>query len=298
MIKRLKPKEIVLNSSEYLAIALSFLCSVIIILYFAEYQFHSTNDMFNYITIVVLISVVLINVASTILFVMLVKHNRENTKYMMIQVQFNEQKKLHQSICSAYKSLEILQHDMKNDMLALQSLVHQNKVAEAEHFIESYTKTKLEAFRIYVNTGVELIDAILNIKLNYAKERGIDVLCHIAADFNSFKTEDIVSLFSNAIDNAIESSVQQEKKFITISITNKRNYLCITIGNAIDESVLKNNKELVTTKKDKHLHGFGKQSMQKIVDSYDGMMDYYETDGIFYAEMLLKSTKQEAKTTK
>ena len=35
-----------------------------------------------------------------------------------------------------------------------------------------------------------------------------------------------------------------------------------------------------------------------IVSKYDGMIDYYEENGVFYVDILLKHTKQERKTTK
>ncbi len=290
-LKFLRPKEIILSGKEYFAVSLSFLCSVIIILYFAEFQLHFSESQIGYYSVIVLLSVMLINIASSILFIMLVKKSKENTRYMMIQVQFREQQKMYQSICSAYKNLEILQHDMKNDLLTLQTLIHQERVAEAEKFIENYTKTKLEQFQIFVHTGFELIDAVINIKLNYAREKNIEIFCHISADFSSFETEDIVSLFSNAIDNATEASVKCAKRYISILIENKRNYLCMTIGNAIEDSVLEQNEKLLTTKREKQFHGFGKQSMLNIVQKYDDMIEYYENNGMFFVDILLKNTK-------
>ena len=38
--------------------------------------------------------------------------------------------------------------------------------------------------------------------------------------------------------------------------------------------------------------------MQHIVSKYDGMIDYYEENGMFYVDILLKRTKRESKTTK
>lgn len=294
----LRPKEIVLSSKECIAVALSFICSVIIIVYFAEIQFHSNNSTLEYSIVIVLCSVVLINIASSILFAVLVKRNRERTQLMVLEIQFQEQQKMYQSICSAYKNLEILQHDMKNDLLSLQALIHEGRTNEAEQYVERYTNTKLEQFRIYVRTEFELIDAIINIKLNYAREMGVDVLCQITADLTRFEMEDIVSIFSNAIDNAIESSIQQPKRYISVVMENKRDYLHMVIGNAIQTSVLEKNSELTTTKRQKEYHGFGTQSMLRIVQKYDGMIEYYENNRIFYVDILLKHTKREGKTTK
>ena len=157
-LKFFRPKEVILSGKEYFAVSLSFLCSVIIILYFAEFQLHFSESQIGYYSIIVLLSVVLINIASSILFVMLVKKNKENTRYMMVQVQFHEQQKMYQSICSTYKNLEILQHDMKNDLLALQTLIHQKHLAEAEEFSITVVKSEISNDR-----QKQLIDAVISI---------------------------------------------------------------------------------------------------------------------------------------
>ena len=38
--------------------------------------------------------------------------------------------------------------------------------------------------------------------------------------------------------------------------------------------------------------------MQHIVEKYDGMIDYYENNNVFYADILLKHAKQEGKPIK
>ena len=53
---------------------------------------------------------------------------------------------------------------------------------------------------------------VLNIKLNYAKEKGILVSCLIDTDFAGFDADDLVNLLANSLDNAIESSLQQKKR--------------------------------------------------------------------------------------
>ncbi len=37
--------------------------------------------------------------------------------------------------------------------------------------------------------------------------------------------------------------------------------------------------------------------MRNIVEKYDGMMEFYEENGMFFVDLLLKHTKQEEKTT-
>ena len=88
--------------------------------------------------------------------------------------------------------------------------------------------------------------------------------------------------------NAIEASLNVDSPQITVSIRNEKNYLCILIRNRIESSVLEENGQLHTTKKDKSKHGLGVYSISQIVDKYDGMKTYYEKNGYFVADIWLK----------
>ncbi|MGN1102619.1 MAG: sensor histidine kinase [Huintestinicola sp.] len=242
----------------------------------------------NKFTVAFLVCIAAINTVNFILLSIIAKKNQEVMQQAMMKVQFEEQKKMYDSISTVYRDLQVLQHDLKNELLCVQNYIEQDQNQKAVMYIEKLTDTKLSIFHEYVKTGSELLDAMINMKLNYAREHGIDICCNIGLSLEGYNENDIMILFSNAIDNAIEASVKQTKKQIVITIENKRNYLCITIANAIDSSVLKNNAELSTTKDDKRLHGLGTQSMQNIVDQYDGMIDYYEKNGMFIVDMMVK----------
>ena len=90
------------------------------------------------------------------------------------------------------------------------------------------------------------------------------------------------------MDNAIEASLNVNFPQITVSIRNEKNYLCIVIRNRIENSVLEENGQLLTTKADKSKHGLGVYSISQIVDKYDGMKTYYEKNGYFVADIWLK----------
>lgn len=52
--------------------------------------------------------------------------------------------------------------------------------------------------------------------------------------------------------------------------------------------MLERNFQLNTTKQNKEKHGFGIRSIRQIVEKYDGMLDFYEQDNMFFADVLLK----------
>lgn len=288
VLKMVKPDSIRLTRKEFVAIFTAFFISVLMILFTAELQYSSKDPSVKKLTWIVLIGTIVINITIFILFSIIAKKNQEALHYAIMETRYAEQQKAYDSVRAVYNNLQILQHDMKNELLCIQNYVEQNQNAEAIRYIETLTNTRITTFFTYIKTGSEWIDMIINIKLNFAREQGIAIETNIGADFSGFEENDIVHLFANAMDNAIEASIHQKKKHIVLTIGNKRNYLCITIGNSVDTSVLKHNADLATTKPDKKHHGFGTQSMRNIVEKYDGMLSYYEKNEVFFLDIMMR----------
>lgn len=287
-LKIAKPRTIILNTKELAAVSSIFIFTVVLSAFSVELQYSGELMNTNKFTVAFLVCIAAINIINFILLSMIAKKNDEAMQQAMMRVQYEEQKKMYDSIGTVYRDLQILQHDLKNELLCVQNYIEQDQQQKAVQYIEKLTNTKLMVFHEYVKTGSELLDAMINMKLNFAREQGIEICCNIGVSLEGYNENDIMILFSNAIDNAIEASVKQTKKLIVITMENNRNYLCITIANAIDSSVLKNNAGLSTTKEDKKLHGLGTKSIQNIVEQYDGMIDYYEKNGMFIVDMMAK----------
>ena len=61
----------------------------------------------------------------------------------------------------------------------------------------------------------------------------------------------------------------------------------IVCKNSIEHSVLKNNKELRTTKESPELHGMGHQIVETTIKKYNGWIDYFEEDKMFGVQIML-----------
>lgn len=290
-LKAVKPKETFLNKQELIAVSIIFIISVMIVGFSGElyYSKDSGNNADTFL-MVLLLGLLIINVSVFLLFGIITKNNRERLRYSIMEMQYEEQKKSYDSIKTVYNNLQIIQHDLKNELLCIYNLIESGKDEEAKKYINEITNTKFKQFNEYIQTGNAVIDTIINLKLNFAREKNINIVCNINADFCGFEEDDIIRLFSNAIDNAIESCLEQENGRIKINIENKGNYLSITIGNTINSSVLEKNHELKTTKKDYEHHGIGTQSMKNITEKYDGMIEFYENKNMFITNIMVKSS--------
>ena len=197
---------------------------------------------------------------------------QEETEY--IRKQDVEIKNLHQNVRQ-------LKHDMKNHLMVMASYLNNNEYDEAKSYM-SEILDKLNTMHSYIETGNSLMNHIINEKLAYAKENGIDVKAEIEnLSFAKMKSIDFSALLNNMLDNAIEASLHEEKPQLKVEILSKKGYEVIAVKNRISVSVLDANPLLETTKEDKNTHGMGTVQIEKIVEQYDGMCDFYEEDGFF-----------------
>lgn len=286
LVRIVKKNDYDLQSDEWAGITLLFLISAIILFVAAEIQYNKIDDNFS--MIVLTSGITAINICVFILIKKIAVKNKQLTMLKVLNTQHEEQMKSLRSIELIYNSVKILKHDMKNEWLVVYNALQKGDTMRAEELLKKMINKTDSVFEETVKLSHSSINAIVNYKLNLAKQSGIYCTSMIQDDFDSFEEYDIVMLFANLMDNAIEASKGVENPRIDITITTKMNYLSIIIGNKIEKSVLQSNSSLETSKQNKEKHGFGIQSVKQIADKYYGMTDFYEQDNMFYADIMLK----------
>ena len=220
------------------------------------------------------------------------KYELDSYKWQMEEITRQEEE-----IRQLHQNTRKLKHDMRNHLMVMASYMNSGDYENARKYV-SEILDKLNAVRSYVETGNPLLNHILNDKLEICRQEGIDVKADIGkASFETMKGIDFSAVFSNAFDNAIEAARKEERKEIVISVYEKKGYDVISVKNRISESVLEKNPELSSTKNiggggvaaDGEKHGFGVNQIKEIVESYDGMTDFYEEDGFFIVNMFIPS---------
>ena len=100
----------------------------------------------------------------------------------------------------------------------------------------------------------------------------------------------LISLFSNLLDNAIEScqtaSVKNPK--IRLSIDYKGDFLVIFMQNTKEKSVTFDSAARQTTKDDSMAHGFGLSIIEEIVKSRDGFCEWNDLGNIFESRVMIR----------
>ncbi len=178
-------------------------------------------------------------------------------------------------------------HDLKHQINLLKAEAGSGKSVE---YLEQMEK-EIRSYEAQNKTGNKVLDAVLTSKSLYCQNRGIGFTCVADGTLLDFMHEmDISALFGNLLDNAIESVEkleEPEKRLIHLSIARQKNFLRIRVENYCEEKISFRDGMPLTTKKDKHLHGFGMKSIQSTVRKYGGSVRAGLRDNWFEVSILI-----------
>lgn len=234
------------------------------------------------------IGLISINILVYILMKRISEKNIENTDLVIDKMQ-NELYRLEfENSEKQYIEINKIRHDMKNHLQCIAAFISEKEYSKANDYIENILKSKLIFGYNQINTGNRVVDIISNIKLMQCQNENILTNVQAGKFETTIEAVDLCSLLGNVFDNAIEACRNvKSDKVIYFNIAQKKEYINIVIKNSICKSVLQNNSDLNTTKLQKDIHGYGLKSVRDIVHKHNGMMDLYEENDLFVADIWL-----------
>ena len=167
-----------------------------------------------------------------------------------------------------------LYHDMKNHLLAIRSM------AGTEDDIQHYLDELLPQFDGYESraaTGNPVVDALLSEKIQRASLDGIQFnVCLDLSSLEYVKSVDLITIFGNALDNAIEA-VQtlpdNAERIIYLKSSHFANLTVLRFSNRFTGEIKQENNILLTDKDDRSMHGIGLSSITRAVQKYEGSVE-------------------------
>lgn len=216
---------------------------------------------------------------------------KENIKLKEDFEIYNQQQKIQakkiETAEKAEKNAKKLKHDMRNHLMVIAMYLTEKKYDEAKVYT-SKMLDKLNLSYSYVESGNAILNYILNIKINEAREKGIDIKLQIENIlFSNIENFDFSTMLGNCLDNALESAQKSQNKTLSLVIKEKGGYNSILVSNSIDGSILEENNLLKTTKEDYANHGIGLNQIKEIVSKYNGFIDIYEENLMFCVNILI-----------
>ena len=244
-------------------------------------------DVYDFYILLAEFSFLTINL--TILYFIYVTRKKYLTdieKQKILSFQNSSQEQLAQ-IQETNKKVSTIRHNLSNKLFVIKQYLLENDLTNALNAINNEIKN-VENMKNPILTGNNIVDSLINSKIEKAKQNNISITCQI--DKNCIPVIDTMSLciiLGNALDNAIEHNSKTDP-FINFSIQKENNFIKIEICNSTD--CLFN--DLKTTKADAENHGFGISSIRSLVKDNNGKVLFTQREDYFTCLIELLSNNQ------
>lgn len=187
-----------------------------------------------------------------------------------------------------------IRHDIQAHMIVLQYYLESENYEKAKAYLYDMRQHQNGSEIVIKDTGHDLVNAILSDTLRRSN-RSIEFQLNGMLPLNLIMSEyDVCTLFSNIFSNAREAceKLVEKEPVITMEIQEWEEECLIAVQNPIEWKIETEGSRLVTTKKEKEVHGFGTKNMIKVVKKYGGKIDFLVTDTSFRVEIRLKNKSE------
>lgn len=187
------------------------------------------------------------------------------------------------------QEIKNIKHDVKQHYISLKGMISRKEYKMADEYLAELLNYHLERVA-FSRTGNVIIDSIINTKYYVMSQAGIEFFSeiHIPSEMN-IDAVDLSVLVGNVLDNAIEANYSDIiEKYVKIYMRYDKNILIITVINTYDGILtMDRTGKLISRKENKDAHGFGMNSISKIVSKYNGSIVIENNDKEFVLKMIL-----------
>lgn len=167
---------------------------------------------------------------------------------------------------------KIFCHDIKNHLEQISKLSDNPKIKE---YVNSLYGTVNE----YSYTGMsdnKVLDIIISKYKSLCQNKSINISFDTkTANLDFMEDIDLANVMNNLLDNAVEAAEKSSEKRISVSVYSKNNTMqIIKITNSSDTAPKVSEQRLLTSKKNKTLHGLGLTSVKNTLKKYDAILDW------------------------
>jgi len=221
-------------------------------------------------------------------------HKDEQLKTQLSQ--FENLQSYTQELENLYRDMRAFKHDYiniltsmklyidKEDLESLQTYFYNEIIPISQTFADSNN-----TLGSLSNLKSEELKSLVSSKLLYAMEKGLHVEIEIIKPVSAFsmKLVDLIRIMGIFLDNAIEASVDSDKKLISLAIIQEKNYVAIIVANSSDplpypiSALCKQNVSGKGTNR-----GIGLYNAKKIIDSYPSVTWEMTYQNYCFAQML------------
>lgn len=185
-------------------------------------------------------------------------------------------------------------HDIKYEMRCLDQYIAEGQYDKAREYLATYTE-RLGNKDKGVWTGVLAIDASIDYYYPEMEAKNIKFLFDVDIHSIPMNEADIMVIFGNLLDNAVEAAGKcaEEDRWITMKIKNINEIVCLEISNSSCHMPVRKGDAFVTSKKEKAIHGYGLSNVCHTIQKNGGEVIFDYTADYFKVSIMLQ--EQDAK---
>ena len=191
-------------------------------------------------------------------------------------------------IQNMYRQVRGWRHDYRNHINNMKIQLSEGNYDKLSDYLNELADD-LDTVDTVIKTGNVMADAILNSKLNVAEKMNIklNVKANVP-DKLPMSDVELCSMLGNILDNAIEAAqIPDKDRYIKLDIKYKSGAMFITLKNSYDGRINAKNGVLKTIKSNKIEHGIGLNSVQEVVQKYNGEVEMEYDDREFCIMIVL-----------
>ena len=248
------------------------------------------GDVFKTQILIIVLSFILVNVLLYILLHQIQRLEKAKYELKLLEEKMLFEETRYNDASAIWDNVRKVQHDMKQHLVVMAGFLEEEEPKKCQEYIDSLLP-EVDQIGKLVRSNNAVLDYLINSKLCALKDTHI-VISGSIGDLSDIRDVDLACLIGNILDNAIEALSEVSEKRIELLFSVQNDNRVIICKNTIKESVLKNNKELKSTKISGDSHGWGHQIVAKIVADYHGMVDYFEEFGMFGVQIILPNNQK------
>lgn len=233
-------------------------------------------------------------VISTIIFIINQKLISKELEISDLKEQLQKERidfEEHLLLKEKYQRMKIFHHDFREHINTINSLIDSDN-EQARQYIQSFCDEEESTYFVDYSDN-KILNVLLSKNKIECKDKGINfVIDPIQANLSFIKDMDVVAIFSNLLNNAIESCTRSEDKTIFLNISAQRDiFIVIKLENTADEKPIIIDGKLKTHKDNDKLHGIGMNSIRRALKNYNGYLKwaYDEKEKIFSTTVVIKN---------
>lgn len=228
----------------------------------------------NFMITVTFLGLLISNIFSFYIFFDVIRIINENNQ-IKLEKSYREIDELNYQILEMkYKKTRSVIHDTKKHINIMKQLINSQEYNELSHYIDDLNSDIGKNFRI-AQTSQKVLNLVVDQKFNKLNENNIRLKLDVDNSDLSFLTvyeQNII--FSNLLDNAIESCIHEdENRNIIFKMRTEKNFVIIKMLNICSNAIIIDGiPQSITKTSDEH--GYGLMNVEKILKEHDGQIKY------------------------